>query len=1818
MDMAVAVDPNVSDQDVFLDALDPDEMQDLWKLSEKEILEIAGEIGGEWKSLGIHLGYTSAKLNHLEDVYPRDPQWRNVMMIGEWCSVITSLHLNVKQYLAKFLSEAGQANIADSLSTDYNIVVPSSVAEIKKHVKHISFDRPIPKVMGLFDMTEIVKRLGRPNQIRFEMHFYGCQQEAIQTKVTEWRQNSDNSVEVPDDEDVWSFDDMQLALHETKMGNKTAALSKLLRDLSLESYYPDKIMISDIQEIKSMNQELDENNLPWFLLNKIMMLNYNAREEDLNMLFEKSRNEDEDFEPDSDDGLFDDTTINSINPSDLFYVTFLCCHPFLKQDIISKLFACKLAIPFIYHDFDKLVLSQWVLRKVLIDKRTDDKITQLDALHHEVKIVSFLRFGPLSISKSKIINEILHDQCHPTFFNRDCHFGTTSGLAADGIVEASWYVPSGRKNDIFDDVVMVLNLRGDSSFYRKETEIIRNLSHVIVVHSDIEQLTSEQVKKSLLALHCNNLPVIYALEASSDIGKSPAEIWRSYKSSMNMFKTQIKVFNLKTSKQTKSSSDITKEMRKLLVDSLSDRKATKLINKTRKLQFIDENQMTECTESKRIALTLMHEISGLEPTMKETILPLQGQLWASWCSDLKKRHKSKSDVEKEQLESRMDLLRAEQISKLEQHHNKFMALFIRCLGLESIQNVDQTIFFLNWIKIYLDDKCRLNVPQLVLKYQQGCVALRNAVEKNNYKLFENLRLALDNAEHDLVEASFGLEHLVRELGQIYEAVMSRSAYVSSSVQKFPELVSKLIQHGYPLEIMNGDTATVPLVWIEAVLDRLQKDLGDKKLLTISVLGIQSSGKSTLLNAMFGLQFAVSAGRCTKGVFAQLVKVQEGILPYDYVLVIDTEGLRAPELGDTKHSHDNELATFVLGLGNITVINIKGENTQEIEDVLQIAVHAFLRLKMANDNLKMQQTCIFVHQNVSAVDASAKMIHARQKMMEKLDKLTREAAKHEGIADVNSFNQVIEVNPETHMWYFSDLWKGDPPMAPINVGYSRNVQEVKHQILFDFPLKRKTFLTISQMTTQMRDLWYGILSDNFVFSFRNSLEVKAYHTMEETFNKLNWSIERKVRGFVQKTVNVQIIRCIDDKMLEEKTIELLKTLNTFLQTQLEEKTNQWNSFIDNCPLRDIMEQWRQNRILYLTENVIDLKRNGEKNIRKMKTQQATNLVRINKRTKHELELRDKAEALANQFQGKSLPEAELEKKFNSTWAKWVSGIEHDNISEKQSVKDEVEKILFDLFEADGQLIYNELKRLPKIVQSEKRNPEYSISFTDLEDSHISVSKVWYEKIVVSAKPKKLQCKQHALNIINMILGNIHNFLISVLSQDSPFEKTHAKEVFMIIRESLHKHNSLIDDHHSFTFTAALRVKLAVHVARSITDVFNYIDKRYEENHNVMAQIENYKTSTWLYFKDVYDKKNIEVKTANMLARSVEDIVKREIQEELPLKIVKTIVNEHFSSKHSLMLEVMKDLALKDDFDSFYRYIQDAENFVLKWITSFTNDRLFKPVRKSGNKYIVIVQDLIEKHFIRINNCAELATKNMKSPSSNISRWINLFENSLARNLPIPVRTFHQFVPKNQKGASFQNLHKCFVGLLDGMKSNLLIEFQNESRHFILWKEQHPCKTIFDKLWGCNERCPFCNEVCEKTTKNHLNVDENHTCIQHRPLGIRGAKTLSFKIISWESCNYQVNSDSRFLCSLVKGKCKIYGKCDGLGTTEVSHYFKDYKYLFPEWKIKHSAFMDSSSYWMWFVYTYRNELSLTYNYSIPVNVLKWGYITKEDAIRSLRQD
>lgn len=289
-------------------------------------------------------------------------------------------------------------------------------------------------------------------------------------------------------------------------------------------------------------------------------------------------------------------------------------------------------------------------------------------------------------------------------------------------------------------------------------------------------------------------------------------------------------------------------------------------------------------------------------------------------------------------------------------------------------------------------------------------------ESNSLTLWQNQIEAISMEIHD---CTFGIEHLLREVGQIYEALEETSAARDKSFLSLPQIAADLMISGVPIELMDGDASYVPLKWVTAVFDKITEKLGDKRLFVLSILGLQSSGKSTLLNALFGLQFTVSVGRCTRGVYMQLLKVDETLtkeLGFDYMLTLDTEGLRAPELKGKCQNRDNELATFVIGLGNLTLINIFGENPSEMQDILQISVQAFLRMKQ----VKISPSCLFVHQNVGEVTAKDQTMEGRRRLEQRLDEMTALAAEQEECSNIRCFSDVIKFDASTHVCWGSPV------------------------------------------------------------------------------------------------------------------------------------------------------------------------------------------------------------------------------------------------------------------------------------------------------------------------------------------------------------------------------------------------------------------------------------------------------------------------------------------------------------------------------------------------------------------------------------------------------------------------------------------------------------------------------------------------------------------------------------------------------------------------------------------------------------------------------
>ncbi|CAK6983481.1 up-regulator of cell proliferation-like isoform X2, partial [Scomber scombrus] len=285
----------------------------------------------------------------------------------------------------------------------------------------------------------------------------------------------------------------------------------------------------------------------------------------------------------------------------------------------------------------------------------------------------------------------------------------------------------------------------------------------------------------------------------------------------------------------------------------------------------------------------------------------------------------------------------------------------------------------------------------------------------------------------LLESSLGVEHYMREMGLIYEFSINGSKNTADEISCLPGLAAEMLLDGYPLELLDGDASNIPERWVTDVLMELHKKVGEQsRLLVLTVLGVQSTGKSTLLNTMFGVQFPVSSGRCTRGAYMLFLKVGEDMkheLNYDFIVLIDTEGLKSPHLSQLEDSyeHDNQLATFVIGLSDVTIINVAMENSTEMKDVLQIAVHAFLRMK----EIGKKPICHFVHQNVSGVSAHAKNLTERKHLLDQLNEMTQIAAEMERQPSIKAFTDVLDYDMDKNNWNIPGLWHGTPPMAPVN-------------------------------------------------------------------------------------------------------------------------------------------------------------------------------------------------------------------------------------------------------------------------------------------------------------------------------------------------------------------------------------------------------------------------------------------------------------------------------------------------------------------------------------------------------------------------------------------------------------------------------------------------------------------------------------------------------------------------------------------------------------------------------------------------------------------
>ena len=1029
--------------------------------------------------------------------------------------------------------------------------------------------------------------------------------------------------------------------------------------------------------------------------------------------------------------------------------------------------------------------------------------------------------------------------------------------------------------------------------------------------------------------------------------------------------------------------------------------------------------------------------------------------------------------------------------------------------------------------------------------------------------------------------------------------------------------------GHPLELMDGDTAHVPETWVLAVLEQIQKILEDPPILVLSIVGLQSTGKSTLMNTVFGLQFSVSAGRCTRGAFMQLVSMHSSLrqeCKCDYFLIVDTEGLRAPELDAlSTQRHDNELATFVIGLANITIVNISGEVAGDIEDILQSAVHAFLRMNQVN----LTPGCHFVHHNVTAVMAGEKGAVGRSKFKQKLDEMTQLAAKEEHLeGDYDSFSQVIKFDDEKDVTHFPGLWKGDPPMAPVNPGYCSKAQGLKLHFISLAKNNQRNKVQLSMFKNHLKELWKAILHEKFVFSFKNIFEFVAYNALDAEYSKWSWKLQESMMKWEQQAQNK--LSSSKPENLNDVHDECKTDLSLFVLKRYENAEKEMNEYFRTSDKKEIIKQWEVRTTERLKDLSRQLKVHAEEHCEQLlKSQKALDDVRA-KKNDHREKIVERVKQLASQLQKRELNDYELAQMFDDEWRNWMKKLKDKNPGRLRQVNvlSMVTKAL-----TESQIITR--KYNPVLLQKKLEGRHLALI---INETHISKESAGW---LFSPKKPTANNLQAAQTVTDNIFKKVRAYLDQKRSET--FHPSLTVELISILYEEIEKAHS-----NKFPFTQEYTADMALTSCGYALGVFQrMVDDTRRKNDPVEYMEREMRKPLLSLFKDLYHQIAQEKIAARNLCALLYNPVKKQVMSSLSPKVVSYMITEFpwIQTKPALKSKLLLDIGEKleesrNNFDECGLYLTDIKKSLHNWIQRFTireceEGTPSRLVHMANNQLLILVSYLknmckrvtktvlgkIEEdkyEYIDIEyetsdieedeTDEEIENGDKRGEEITILVWLSKFHETVVGRLELDANELIAFRGTNNtqliNAYSFtseviKGLEKMHHALLESNDFKML-----QPSNMDQWSIK-PYDIICKRHSGCTEQCPFCKEQCDYTDEKH---PHKHFVAIHRPNCLGGYKWTDTRVMSIELCTTLVAFPITFKNPKTDNKPHLYNK---------------YQQIYPRWNILADQTLEASSFWKWVVANYTTEIADKFNMEKANLPQEWEKLSWEEVKEDLQK-
>ncbi|CAM5147974.1 unnamed protein product [Natator depressus] len=1562
------------------------------------------------------------------------------------------------------------------------------------------------------------------------------------------------------------------------------SLQDFLARLGLEGHQSRKLKLDDILEINT--ETLEESNprtlgeIPWHFLRKVMAVNGMARRTRLVLAAPGDSGISKDGEEPF--AIIPPTSPAPsvcVNPLDVLCAVLCCSDTFLRQEVLLKMSMCQFALPLLLPALDTptCTLLLWAMRDIVRNwrprsLRESRGFREENLVLTSLPTFSFVRLGRCSLSKSKLLNKVLSppQQQHDFFVHRDMESGNVPRAIAEGMVEVSWYFPGGRESsDPFQEPIAVINLRGDIESHRLQFRFLAEVSSAVFIFAEH---ISERKYKLLSSLQGTGTKFYLILNPRITITRETQGFLNELAPLLKLTPSHVLVKD-----NTANDSDFVTRLQATLahLTKLPQRAVSieDMAGRARELGFQVDEDCEECEKARKRADEITGEIGDVVE-YKGRALALQGDP----CKRLAEVERELCQMKKQgeiPTEDYKSQLRRELLALRTQQHGRDLTGGMETFkaSLEQLTPVE-THYFLKWMKFRVDHIARENLSKLRAEY------------KETYRTPGYRPEQLAKLDELIAASSLGVEHFMRELGQFYEAEHSvcKDGEVAQSQRQFthlPGIAAELMLSGFALEIIDGDASYVPLQWVTDVLTELHAKLGGRsRLLVLSMLGVQSTGKSTLLNSMFGLQLAVSSGRCTRGAFMTLIQVAEKFqqeLGCDFILVIDAEGLRAPQLAklEDSYEHDNELATLVIGLSDITIVNMAMENTSEMKDILQIVVHAFLRMK----EIGHKPNCQFVYQNVSDVSAHEQNMRDRNHFLEHLNEMTKAAARMEKLNRDLTFSDIMAYDPEEHNWYIPGLWQGVPPMAPVNLGYSESVYELKKYLVEGMRNRspNRDPRDIPRFTKWVKSLWNAVKHENFIFSFRNSLVAEAYNQLSLRYSEWEWELRRKMHLWVcgQETAiqNQPCNELPDAGNLKQKAREKVQQGEEEILFSLQ------GYFESGARNRHLIEKYREDFVRSTKSLTTELERYSASKCEEviLITKSRHKIDSIQAEYKRMTE--KKVVSLLEDCKRRQLKldKKELEVEFETMWKEAVSELKLISLKKRQVSQDLEFQLRKDL-ENRGSTVRQKLQEAGNLCSYRTKSFTMDNEYLDLTcfgGMRESFTEEYWHKAEELAQSLKDKC---------------HRYIEEKVNSKVDYDETYGRELLRMINERLQQ-----EDVPNLHTNACFEVDLKLHILGEAAHAFQEMHEDFIKENDPRERLEKLKPQYLSTFINRYlEKDSCQQRARDFCELCLKPALAEHVNKRLGIRIVDDLSSSEkangYRSRACFQLSVLQKLLEELDFDNYMKYINDYESFVKAAIRRDMSDHY-------GNRESVeaLEAEILSTIIKKVRGALEMPTDG--GPST-VSDFVANLCRLLQKDLVIPRDSLEMILFQFTASADPSQFSADIRDSLSELEQNLASEFKAVNMEEKLSKLQvKPQDELFKRVFGCGTQCPFCGVPCEAEGPTH----REHFASAHRPQGLRRRRDHITKILGYSLCSSDVVSNALFSNSDTNGKLVP---------------FRDYRQHYPDWLIQPDPSAEASDYWKFVFKEFKHQLARLYD-TKPADLPEdWGKLTKEQALESIK--